>query len=680
MTSRRNFLKHSASGLAWSSGVGIVANAVSGGAALAQTVGNADRGAWAGATDPAIWQATWDARFSNPLPNVLAPATAISKGFVYAPDAAAGNTYTISASQTRANVLGIKDANNAPLMTTVWGYGKVDPKTHAMHVTHPGRTFVVNRNQPIHVKWRNDLVDADGVTLPHLLGIDQTISMQSDPNNTPINGVPIAIHHHGGDTAAEFDGVPDQWITPKRVQIGPGVMLGAAGTPGVNANALDQSLAYTYENTEEASLTWYHDHAEGLTRLNAYAGLAGSYVVRDSNEAELIRRNILPSGPYESVLLLQDKIFDANGQFVYPADSALAPVPTVGLSPDAPTHLPEMFGDIICVNGVAWPVMEVEPRPYRLRFLNGSDSRFYTLTFNGAGGTAQPSSFRLVGTDLGFGNTAPSLKSVTIGPSERYDLVINFGSLAGQSVILKNSAATPFPGGDPVVPGSGAEVVMSFKVTKPLNRAIPKALPIQNDTELRGWVPPHALPGTRSSAPKLAPLSTHGHTKVRRVLLAEGSDEYGRIMPLLGNYATGTLGFHEDATENVVIPAGQSSVTEMWEFWNCSEDAHPLHMHLVRFRVLNRQPFTCTVTNKDMINGWTGVTITDPASPQPQLDRKVTGPDPYETGWKDTAVCPPGFVTRVLVTFNRPGKYVYHCHILSHEEHDMMRWYTVTKL
>ncbi|MEY8877134.1 MAG: multicopper oxidase family protein [Leptothrix sp. (in: b-proteobacteria)] len=681
MSTRRHFLKQSASGLAWSSGTSLVSTALATGRAAAATVGNPDRGTWAAHSDDTILAAAWAARFTSPLTNLLEPATTLRKGYFYAPDASGSSHYTISAAQTRWNVLGIVGANNAPLLTTVWGYGRTNPKTLAVDVTFPGRTFQVNRGQPINVSWRNQLVDANGATLPHLLGIDQSIAMQSDPVGRPIDGVPISIHHHGGDTAAEFDGGPDQWITPKRVQIGPGVSVGKGGAAGVNANALDDALSYTYDNTEEASLTWYHDHAEGLTRLNAYAGLAGVYVTRDSNEAELIRRNILPTGAYESVLMLQDKMFDANGQFIYPGDPLdYPPDAFANPLPDTPTHLPEMFGDVICVNGNAWPVMQVEPRAYRLRLINAADSRFFTLTFNGADGVAAATPFRLIGNDLGLGNTAPSLSTLTIAPGERYDIVIDFSALIGQRVVVNNSASIPFPGGDPVVPGVGCGVVMAFKVNKPFNKAVPRSVPITNATLLRGLLPPGARAGTKPVSPLLAPLSVKRGTPVRRVLLGEGTDEYLRIMPLLGSVDQGTLSFHDDPTEQVVIPHGQSSISEVWEFWNASEDAHPVHMHLVRFRVINRQDFSCTVSPKDMVNGWVGVTITDPAQPQPALGTAITGPDPHETAWKDTVVCPPGFVTRVLVTFNRPGKYVYHCHILSHEEHDMMRWYTVTQL
>jgi spore coat protein A len=155
----------------------------------------------------------------------------------------------------------------------------------------------------------------------------------------------------------------------------------------------------------------------------------------------------------------------------------------------------------------------------------------------------------------------------------------------------------------------------------------------------------------------------------RQILLGEGCDEYGRVMPLLGTVAEGTKQFHDapDITPKV-------GTTEVWEFWNSTIDAHPIHLHLVQMRVIDRQQFTGTVVAKPMANGWTGVKFSAP----PALSRRFASPAPlHEQGWKDTVECPPGYVTRVLVSFDKPGKYVYHCHILGHEEHDMMRWYQV---
>jgi spore coat protein A len=573
-------------------------------------------------------------------------------GFVYRPDGgstATSTNYTVAAGQTQWDILGIKNADNQPVKTTVWGYGNSDGGV-ALPYTFPGRTFEVQRNSAIRVKWLNRLMEAR-VALPHLLPVDQTISLQK-----VTTGVPTAVHHHGSDSAFEFDGGPDQWQTPLRQQKGPGVNA-------VNGTG-DDGVSYTYDNAQEASLHWYHDHAEGVTRTNVYAGLAGLYVIRDRNEAQLQTANVLPSGPYEVALLLQDKTFTADASLSYTADPAQYPDPEalgsgIALPLDNPTHMPEMFGDVIVVNGKAWPTLAVEPRPYRLRLLNGADARVFQLDF-GAARVWQ------IGTDLGFLNNPVAMSAVTIAPGERMDLIVDFSACTGQQIVVGNSAAAPFPFGDPVLPGSGADVVMRFSVTRARNVQVPAA-PVSANTRLRGVM--------SQTLALTTPARVPGSPKVRRILLGEGVDEYGRILPLLGTYDptgvanNGTMDFNEPPTE---FPSVGS--TEIWEFWNTTEDAHPVHMHLVQFRILNRENFTGTTGTTVMPQGWTGVRL----EPGAQLDGAPVVAPAHEQGLKDTVVCPPGMVTRVAAAFNRRGKYVYHCHILSHEEHSMMRWFIVS--
>jgi spore coat protein A len=155
---------------------------------------------------------------------------------------------------------------------------------------------------------------------------------------------------------------------------------------------------------------------------------------------------------------------------------------------------------------------------------------------------------------------------------------------------------------------------------------------------------------------------------VRKIMLGEGCDEYGRIMPLIGTVADGTKRYQDPPD---IFPTLGS--TEVWEFWNSTADSHPIHMHLVRFRAINRQAFKGKIQEKLLSNGWAGVKFSAP----PEATTDPVPAPAGEQGWKDTIVCPPGFITRVLVNFTRPGKYVYHCHILGHEEHDMMRWFEV---
>jgi spore coat protein A, manganese oxidase len=602
--------------------------------------GNPDPASWASLSDPNLYAQAFARRFRNAFFNPLSPTALGAIGGMYQPDPGTDTHYTIAAEQTQQDVLGVPGVR-----TTVWGY-----HNHEYGPTFPGRSFVVQQGTPISVTWENKLTDAGGAPLPHLLPVDQTFTIQA-----PTTGVPLAVHHHGGDTAAEFDGGPDQWSTPVRQQVGPGI---------AQDNRLGQldpdrsALRYLYQNTQEASLHWYHDHAESLTRLNVDAGLAGLYVVRDANEKALIARNVIPSGDYEIALVLQDRTFDASGNFTYSAHPVDYPAPLADTFPqNNPTHMPEKFGDVICVNGKAWPSLSVEPRAYRVRILNGSDSRVYTLSFGSQTEVYQ------IGTDLGFLNQGVRIQTLTIAPGERADLVLDFrGYLFSpwSSVVVTNTANTPFPNGTP--PQGGATVVMQFK-----------------PNQWRRWWAPNPRSALLTSTPLRAavpalPLTPPVPDTVRRIVLGEGVDEYGRITPMLGVFDPsgqandGTLTFQDPATERPVVGS-----REIWEFWNTTVDAHPVHMHLVQFQVKDREPFTGTLNATTMSNGWEGVQLATDAA----LSGAPVPAPPHEAGWKDTVLCPPGEVTRVVAEFTRTGKFVYHCHILSHEEHDMMRFYEV---
>ena len=645
---------------------------------LAQTQGNMNAASWAGASDPDLASKVWGIRFTNTLAWTLEPM-----GFVYQPDIPGGGTFSVKAGQVAWPVLGpvgarFKDGTAVPL-STVWGYGNQDVGTNASNggglpVSFPGRTFVAQRGTPITVNWYNGLLDAAGRPLPHLLGVDQTISMQSDPLGSPINGVPLAVHHHGGSSAIEFDGGPDQWFTPQRKQVGPGVH--GAGSQA-NTYAGSDHLSYTYDNTDEAAMHWYHDHAEGVTRINAYAGLAGLYIIRDANEAALVRARLLPTGEQELPLVIQDRLFQADGSLAYVADApalngwnTLAPKqtrtlpgfptnydpndPNVVVTGSQPTHVPEMFGDIICVNGVAWPNLDVEPRQYRLRLLNGSDSRVYNLSFGGL-------SFWQIGTDGGLLNQPVAMTTIQIFPGERKDVVIDFSSLPlGSRLVVSNDAPFPYPTGAITAPTDPWATVLQISVSKKRNLALSPLTQLSQLTPLRGWDAATPLLPLVNTVPK-------GLT-VRKIMLGEGCDEYGRIMPLMGTVADGTKRYQDPPD---IFPALGS--TEVWEFWNSTADAHPIHMHLVRFRPINRQKFKGKIQEKLLSNGWAGVKFSAP----PEATTDPVPAPAAEQGWKDTVVCPPGYITRILVTFTRPGKYVYHCHILGHEEHDMMRWFEV---
>lgn len=555
-------------------------------------------------------------KFVNPLPNPLDP------GFVFRPsDGPAG--YRIAAKQFEGSVGLMAADSRTPLETSLWGYAGPDQAPSV-----PGRTFVVRSGHAITVRWSNELVDRSGQPLPHLLPVDPSLHwadpMQQGHRHGPYLGpVPLVTHLHGGDAESGSDGLPDAWFTPGNARKGRAYQA-----------------VYTYDNSQEAALLFYHDHALGITRLNVYAGLVGCYIIRDANEEALLAANNLPGGGYEIPLLIQDARFLADGHLYYPAESD-----DVAFSP---THLPEFFGDVILVNGKSWPVLDVEPRPYRLRLVNGSDSRFYELYLSPWQRFAQ------IGTDLGLLDAPVSLSALTIAPGERADLVIDFSGLDGRKIILRNRARAPFPKGEPPDARTSGQV-MAFRVSRPLDPMVPKAQLPRSLRPVGGALP----------APP-APVRT------RRLLLFEGRDAYGRLKSMLGiidpgNPLDGTLAWEDPITENP-----KAGDTEMWEIYNATPDAHPIHLHLVGFRIVNRQRFTGRIVPKQMARGSVGGRLSNI-----KLRGRPRPPEANEAGRKDTAQMLPGEVTRIIATFHRAGEYVWHCHILSHEDHEMMRPYRV---
>ncbi len=584
MVSRRSFLK-----LGAAAGAGLFA---------------AGRGATrsALAQAPLLLDPLTQPKFVNPLPNPLDP------GFIFQPTTPGGTHYEIGMYQFQQPLGLVDPLTNTPLMTTVWGYGSA---TQAP--TYPGRTFIAQSGQQMTVRWTNNLVDGGGSPLPHLLPVDTSLHMAK-----PAAGVPVVSHVHGGHTESDSDGLPEYWFTPGFAEVGPRWV----------------KETYVYDNDQEAGTVWYHDHALGITRLNVYAGLAGFFLIRDDNEAAVG----LPQFPYEVPIVIQDRMFTADGQLFYPS------APVVLGSPD-PSVLPEFFGDHILVNGQAWPVLDVEPRWYRLRFLNGSDSRFYNL-FLSSGQV-----FFQIGTDTGLLNTPIPVQQLTIGPGERADVMVDFSAFAGQTIILRNNAKSPFPKGVTADPQTTGQI-MAFRVGATVTDATNNALPA-NLRPLHGGIQPLATAG---------PV-----TRVRQLILFEGLDMYGRLQPMLGTVADGTLLWDEDYTETPSV-----GDIEIWEVYNATMDAHPIHLHLVSFQILSRQKYSATITPKPMMHGSTGGFLTNI-----KLKGRPKGPAANEAGWKDTAQMFPGEVTRVIARFDRPGRYVWHCHILSHEDHEMMRPYFV---
>ncbi|MFC0776244.1 multicopper oxidase domain-containing protein [Terrimonas alba] len=552
-------------------------------------------------TLPASAQTTLDPKTQSQFVNPLPVPSVI--------DGRNGGLFTIGISQFD-QWLGLVDpATQQPMQTKVWGYNG----------SYPGPTILAKKNTPIEIFWRNNLVNGSNQPLPHLLPLDPTLHWAlSGITNWQQSGIPVVTHLHGGQTESASDGLPDAWFTPNFALKGPGFIKGDL-TP------------YYYGNTQEAATLWYHDHALGITRLNVYAGLAGYYLLTDNNEMNLQNTAKLPASPFDLGLVIQDRMFTTNGQLYYPSMPEEAEQPN-------PSILPEFFGDFILVNGKTWPILEVEPRQYRFRVLNGSDSRFYNL-FLSSGLVIQQ-----IATDNGLLPSPVPLTQMLIAPGERKDIILDFShpSLWGQTIIVRNNAKTPFPKGSAVNPQTTGRI-MAFSVTKPLNPDYPLT----------------SVPATLR--PPIVPLETT--LPARKLILFEAEDEYDRLKPMLGTVEDGVLEWHDPITENPMLNS-----TEIWEIYNETEDAHPIHLHGVTMQLINRQKFSASV---DEENG---------KPTDIRLIGQPNSPGLDEQGWKDTWVTFPGEVTRVITKFDIEGLYAWHCHILSHEDHEMMRSYYVGEM
>jgi spore coat protein A len=539
-------------------------------------------------------------------------------------DLTAGGTATIDMLLFRQAVL------SGFSTTRLWGYAKKGSAPG-----WPGPTIVAKRDVPVTVQFRNRLPIGTGdLATSHLLPLDTSLHM-AEPIASLANGaIPTVPHLHGGHTEWQSDGHPEAWFTQGGAQRGP----------------LFQKSTYTFDNSQGAGTLWYHDHTLGLTRLNVYAGLAGAYLLRDDNELGLIASGVLPDKAFEMELVVQDRFFSTGGQLFLPT-----------VNPPKNGAARSIFGDFMMVNGTPWPLLQVEPRKYRFRLVNGSDSRMLVLQLDNPNAT-----FTAVGTELGLRQQAANVNRLLVGPGERYDLVIDFTNFAGTDITLRNfgvdgpltgfrnSAGTTTNDPDDIAFGQGSAVksgttgqIMKFRVNLPLS-------PVPDATVTDGTV----LGG---------PANTFVPTATRQVITYNGRDSFGRFYEMLGTLAGGTLQWMDPPTETPAL-----GTTEVWEIYNTGPVAHPVHLHLVDFRVLDRQRFTFTATSKPMVDhnglpakGATLSNVKKRGTPRP--------PEAYEAGPKDTVVCYPNEVTRVVATFDRPGNYVWHCHILHHEDHDMMR-------
>ncbi len=538
--------------------------------------------------------------------------------------------------------------------TTVWGYGgKVrNPQTGEIipdFRSTPGATFEAVRGIPINVQWVNNL------TGPHLLPVDPTIHW-ADPDNMGMSmppfppfppgfplaqyPIPVVTHLHGGENESDSDGHPEAWFTAGEAQTGPAFV----------------KSRYHYLNTQEPTTLWYHDHALGITRLNVAMGLAGFYLLRDLDNRLDHSQSILPKGEFEIPIAIQDRSFNDDGSFAFP---------TQGINPDMhPYWVPEFFGDSIMVNGKVWPNLDVEPRQYRFRVLNGSNARFYNLQFSNR------MSFSQIGSDGGYLRKPVQLASLLLAPGERADILVDFSGLSpGTRLVLQNDANAPFPDGNPPDPLTTGRIMQLTVLDRP--QVLPSKLPRRLNF--------------------ITPLEHN--VRKRTLVLVELMGPNGPLEVLLdGQHWSAPL------SERPLVGS-----TEDWELVNLTMDTHPIHLHLIQFHLVSRQAFLVDKYKNDWeaLNGMLPLQQPTEVLPiKPYLLNGPVNPPANEKGWKDTIRANPGEVTIIRVRFApqnapfltipglnyykfNPSKgpgYVWHCHILDHEDNEMMRPYKVRML
>jgi spore coat protein A, manganese oxidase len=578
--------------------------------------------------------------------------------------------YEIAVRQFQQQVL----PDRLPMMT-VWSYGSVN---HPGTFHYPAFTIEAQVRKPVRVKWINDLVDRKGNFLPHLLPVDPTLHWANPPGAEggrdmrrqfartpgPYTGpVPIVTHLHGGHSAQESDGYAEAWYLPDARNIPArfateGTFYDVFRAEFCNRFGVDWepgTATFHYDNDQPATTMWYHDHTLGMTRLNVYAGPAGFYLLR-GGRGDLPKGTLPGPAPgvgddpvgryYEIPLAIQDRSFNEDGSLFYPDSRAFFDGFEGPYIPDSdvpPIWNPEFFGNTIVVNGQTWPFLEVEPRRYRLRFLNGCNSRLLILKIVDDPAAERPARasvpFWQIGADGGFLPRPVMLEQLLMAPAERADVIVDFTDLAvGAEIFLINEGPDePFGGGtpgldfDPADPETTGQV-MQFRV-----------VPLLSKDESKD--------PAKLSLPAVRPLPPA--TNTRQVSLNEEGSAVprfdGPIAALLGVLdGPGDpipLGWDDEITENPELGA-----VEIWEMYNFTEDAHPIHIHEVQFEVVDRE----------------------------SLDGGVMRPpELWETGLKDTVIAYPGEITRVKALFDRPGLFVWHCHIVEHEDNEMMRPYHI---
>jgi spore coat protein A len=581
--------------------------------------------------------------------------------------------------------------------TTVWGYGPNVARNGPQIFNAPSLTLETKSGTPVRIKWLNQLVDTAGDYRPHLLPVDPTLHWANPPGGAagrdgrphfnggvtpgPYTGpVPIVTHVHGAVAVGdESDGYAEAWFLPAARNIPAGHATEGSWYDFFRKKAAPRlgawergSATFQYPNTQRASTAWYHDHTLGMTRLNVYAGPAGFFIVRGGPGDDVIDTRTglsatLP-GPapalgdaadtayHEIPLAIQDRSFNVDGSLFYPDtraffDEVAGPyIPDTDLSP---IWNPEFFGNTIIVNGNTWPFLDVEQRRYRFRVLNGCNSRFLILDFSGIPGVE----VWQVGNEGGFLAAPVDITSghgnrMLMAPAERADVIVDFTNVSvGRYALANVGPDEPFGGG---VPG------VDFDAADPASTGLVMRFDVGPASGADTSTPPQFM-----QLPAIVPLI--GGATRRLALLEQMSEDFddapaeARLGTVAATGRWTSRGWGEPVTENP-----SPGDTETWEFYNATADAHPIHIHETIFQVVDRQAILVEEDEAGHDHDARGTVQVVPGSePRP--------PEPWESGWKDTVIAYPAEVTRVRARFTSAGQYVWHCHIVEHEDNEMMR-------
>ncbi|HEY3310695.1 MAG TPA: multicopper oxidase domain-containing protein [Anaerolineales bacterium] len=733
-------------------------------------------------------------------PQVILPGTAIPKFVSKLPELGGLDPIVDDGSQIELEMVEF-DAQVLPTpmpKTTVWGYKQTvnpDGTPKSTRESYIGPVIVATRGQPTEMKVINNLGSAAGTkVLAYKYSTDQTLHW-ADPLNNSMNmwnhmsmppafgsegaenylgSIPACVHLHGGEVPPVLDGGPDAWFTSDGSVVG-------AGYYSMDGNAPKNYSIYRYPNSQEGAPIWFHDHTLGATRLNVYAGLAGGYVIKDPTNDP---KNLPPLVP----LVIQDRMFDTNGQLFFTA--GISGGLLWALNPEHPYWNPEFVGDVICVNGKAWPFMEVEPKRYTFLFLNGSNARTYEMFLvDPVSGNPGPNIW-VIGTDGGYldkpvkvGPTAGRKNTkLTMMSGERYQAIIDFAGFQAGVIgpnglpysgnwLLKNTAKTPFPGGAASIGATTAQI-MQFRVVLPLASPDTSFNPALLGATLRGGLNQDQTQTKQGPVINRLVDPATGTLKVkpnfiRQLTLNEvmgmggaatnpidgtavvypggpleilvnntkwdGKQIDGVVTdpkdPMFGMYTFKTRAdfTKQDSAGNWISENPKEGDIEVWEIVNLTADAHPIHLHLVQFQLINREnfdvakystayaaafpgggydpmtkapypaktyipgfgpPLDYNTGNARALGGNPDIAAKDPKGRVSLYLRGTpTLPMPQEAGWKDTVIVYPGQVTRIVVRWattdggnpfpfdpaaNDQG-YVWHCHIVDHEDNEMMR-------